>query len=89
MKEKAAKRLNGGRSVEKEDPRAEEEEVREGAAIQDPQGGLPLEETRSPPDLTYRLTYDPSPAPMTRNQWENSPTSLPEIEPKPKRSSIS
>src|SRR5258708_36955747 len=58
-----------------------EEEVEEEAAhLRDRQ------ETQSPPDLTSLLTYDPSPAPRMRDQWESSPTSLTAIGPKRKRS---
>ena len=75
--------------MEKEDPLVEEAEMEEEAATQDPREALPPEETRSLRDPTYLLTYDPSPAPTMRNQWESSPTSLPETEPKQKHSSTS
>ncbi len=58
----------------------EEEAEEEATRPQDPQ------ETQSPPDLTSLLTYDPSPVPTMRDQWENSPTSLTAIGPKQKRS---
>src|SRR5258708_23431835 len=69
----------------------EEAEMEEEGATQDrdPQEAHRLEEIRSPQGLTYHLTYDPSPAPMTRNQWENFPMSLTETEPKLKHSSTS
>src|SRR5258707_15465724 len=89
MKEKAANHPNGNHMEEVEDLPEKEAEMGEEEAIQDrrPQEAPRPEEPRSPPDLTYPLTYDPSPVPMTRNQWENSPTSSMETELKQKRSS--
>jgi len=62
-----------------EEEEVEEEAEEEATHPRDPQ------ETQSPPDLTSLLTYDPSPAPRMRDQWENSPMSLTAIEPKQKR----
>ncbi len=73
--------------MEKEDLPEEEAEVEEEEATQDqhPQEAHQPEEIRSPLDLTYLPTYDLSPAPMTQDQWETSPTSSMETEPKQKR----
>src|SRR5260370_40220941 len=89
MKEKVANYPNGDHAEQEEDLPEEEAEMEEEEATQDrdPQEAHRPEETRSPPGLTYPLTYDPSPAPMTRNQWENFPTSSTGTEPKRKRSS--
>ncbi len=89
MKEKAVNHQIGGHTEEHE-VLPEEEEVMEEEATQhqDRQEAHRPEETQSPPGLTYPLTYDPSPAPTTRNQWESSSRSLTEIEPKQKHSSI-
>ncbi len=74
--------------MEEEDlPEAEEAEMEEEEAIQDPQEVHLPEETQSPLDLTYHSIYDPSLVPMIRNQWGTSPTSLTETEPKQKHSS--
>ena len=72
-----------------EDLPEEEAEVEEEEATQDPQEAHPPEETQSPLDPTCLPTYDPSLAPMTRDQWETSPTSLTETEPKQRHSSTS
>ena len=68
---------------------AEMEEETEGEVTrpQDPVEDHPPEETPFPPDLTYQLTCDPSPAPTMRDQWENFPTSSTEIELKQRHSS--
>jgi len=73
--------------VEEEDLPEEEAEMEEEEATQDqdPQEAHQPEETQSPPDLTCPLTYDPSPVPMMQDQWETSPTSSMETEPKQKR----
>src|SRR5713226_7290485 len=90
MKEKAASHPSGDHTTEEEDLPEEEVEMEEEEAAQDqdPQEAHQPEETQPPPDLTYPLTYDLSPAPMTRDLWESSPTSSTETKPKQKRSSI-
>jgi len=92
MKEKAANHPSGDLTVEEEVLLEEEEaEVEEEEATQgrDPPEVHHPEETQSPPDPISPLTYDPFPAPTMQSQWENSPTSSTEIEPKQKRSSTS
>ena len=87
MRAKVANHPNGGRTTE-------EMEAEEATQHRDPLGVHQAEETQQaeeaqfPPDQTYPLTFDPFPAPMIRGQWEISPMSLTEIEPKQKRSSI-
>src|SRR5258708_573568 len=91
MKEKEANRPTGDHTEEEEIPPEAEEEKGAGEGVtqhQDRQDPLP-EETRSPPDLTSLLTYDPFPALTMQSQWENSPTSLMGTEPKQRRSSTS
>src|SRR5258708_40123048 len=88
-KEKVPNHQNGGHTAEEEDLREAvvEMEVEEATRCQAHQGVHPTEETQFPPGPTCPLTYDPSPAPTMRSQWENSPTSLTEIEPRLRHSS--
>src|SRR5258708_541091 len=90
MKEKAANQQNGGCTMEEEDHQeAMEEEEDEATWHQAHQEAHQEEETQFLPGPTCPLTFNPSPRLATRNPWENSPTSLMEIEPKQKRSLIS
>ena len=87
MKEKAANHPSGNLTVEEEEVLPEEEaEMEEEEATQHQEAHW-VEETHSPPGPTCPLTYDPSPMPTMQSQWENSPTSLTETEPRQKHSS--
>ena len=91
MKAKAVNHPNGDRTTEEEALPEEEEEVEaeEATQHQDLLGVHQAEETQFPLDQTYPLTFDPFPAPMIRGQWETSPMSSTEIEPKQRHSSTS
>ncbi len=75
--------------MEEENLPEEEAEMEEEEEATHRQEAHRPEEIHSLPGLTYPLTYDLSPVPTMRGQWENSPMSLTETEPKQRRSSIS
>src|SRR5258707_14496314 len=75
---------SGGHMAEAEDPQMVEAEMEEETGHRE---SHQTEETQSPQDRICHPTYGPFPTPTMRNQWENSPTSLTETEPKQKHSS--